>query len=235
MKFLKRFQTAILLTILVVFVLSFPAMYYGGYLQRRLDTAAEINDEKISYQHFSTVYNQVVNRKRDSKEELNPEALKRLKQEVMQSLVQEAVFFQEAGRYGFQVSDQELALNLASIPAFQKDGKFSASAYLNALQSYLRTSPEEFEESQRRQILISHLRAFIMQGIKITDREVDLEMAIRTVGRDPKKKYPPVDREEVRKQMAQEKGAHILNRWYQHLGSNVKLRVNLDEIEKRGG
>ena len=210
---------------------------FGLYIRSgasHFDTAAEINDEKISYQHFSTIYNQVVNRKRDNKEELSPEALKRLKQEVMQSLIQESVFYQEAQRYGFQVSDQELAQNLSSIPAFQKEGKFNVGSYVNMLQTVLRSSPQEFEETQRRQILISHLRAFIMQGIKITDKEVDLELVIRQAQQDPKKKNPPIDKEELRKQMAQEKGAHILNRWYQQLGSNVKLRVYLDEIEKRG-
>ena len=78
--------------------------------------------------------------------------LKHLKQEVVQSLIQEAVFHQEAERYGFQVSNEELARSLASVPAFQKDGKFSVQAYVNMLQSVLRTSPQEFEETQRRQI-----------------------------------------------------------------------------------
>ncbi len=209
-------------------------MYYGSYIQRNIDTAAEVNDEKISYNHFVTLYNQVVNRKRDNNETLSQDTLKQLKSDVVQSLVQEAVFAQEAKKYGFQVSDQELAQNLASVPAFQKDGKFSPQAYVSMLQSVIRSTPQEFEESQRRQILINHLRTFVMQGVKITDREVEMEMAIRQARMDPKKKNPPLDREKVRAEMANEKGAHITNRWYQHLGSNVKLKVHLDEIEKRG-
>ncbi len=207
---------------------------YMGSGASTLNTAAEINDEKISYSHFTTLYNQVVNRKRDNKEELTPETLKHLKQEVVQALIQEAVFFQESGKYGFQVSDQELAQNLASVPAFQKDGKFSAQAYVNMLQTVLRSNPQDFEESQRRQIAINHLRNFVMQGIKVTEREIDMEMAILQARQDPKKKSPPLNREDIRKSLSNEKGAQVMNRWYQQLGTNVKLKVYLDEIEKRG-
>ena len=236
MNWLRKHQRKILGMVIAGFVVS-TFVGFGLYLRSgasHFDTAAEINNEKISYQHFTTLYNQVVGRKRDNKEELSADALKHLKQEVIQSLIQEAVFYQEAERYGFRVSDQELAQNLASIPAFQKDGKFSVGAYVNMLQTVLRTSPQEFEETQRRQIVINHLRNFVMRGIKITDRELELEMALRQARQDPKKKNPPLDKEEIRKTMAQEKGAQILNRWYQQLGTNVKLKVYLDEIEKRG-
>lgn len=209
---------------------------FGLYItsgKTHFDTVAEVNDEKIPYQRFNALYNQAVTMKRNGKEDVTAETLKSTRQEVIQGLIQESVFFQEADRYGFQVSDQELAGSLASYPAFQKDGKFSGQAYVNMLQSVLKTSPKDFEEAQRRQIEIGHLRNFIMQGIKITDREVEMEIAIRQA-KDAGKKSPPIDKEALRKEMAQEKGAHLLNRWYQQLGTNVKFKVYLDESGRQG-
>ena len=41
------------------------------------------------------------------------------------------------------------------------------------------------------------------------------------------------DRNKFRQYVMQEKGAQILNRWYQQLGTNLKVKVHLDEIERR--
>ena len=235
MNWLRKHQRKILGFVIAGFLIS-TFVGFGLYItsgKSNMDTVAEVNDEKIPFQRFNALYNQAVTMKRNNKEDVTADTLKSMRQEVIQGLIQESVFFQEADRYGFQVSDQELAVNLASYPAFQKDGKFSGQAYVNMLQTVLQTSPKDFEEAQRRQIEINHLRSFIMQGIKITDRELEMEIALR-MARDAGKKTPPIDKEKLRQEMAQEKGAHILNRWYQQLGTNVKFKVFLDESGRQG-
>lgn len=239
MNWLRRHQRKILALVIFGFIVS-TFVGFGLYLRSgagNYDTAAEVNNEKIPYPRYMTLYNQLLSRKRDNKEELNADVIKATKQEVIQALIQETVFHQEAERYGFQVSDQELAQNLASVPAFQKDGKFNPQAYVSILQSVVKTSPKDFEESQRRQIVINHLRDFIMRGMKITDKEVEMELALRQAQagaqKDPKKR-PSLNRDDIRKDLGNEKGAHLLNRWYQQLGTNVKLKVYLDQMERNG-
>ena len=240
MNWLRKYKNTILIVLVSGFVLSTFVgfglyMTSGGGLS---EAVAEVNGEKIPYKSYTALYNQVVNNRRDKGEDLNPEALNQIKQEVVQSLIQQTVFTQEAKRYGIKVTDMELAQSLAGIPAFQKQGKFDAMAYMQALQYALHTTPEEFEETQRKQIAISRLRYFVLSGVKVTDRELDLEYQqalFSLTGKDKEKFLKDFgnNRDKFREQIRQEKAAQILNRWYQQLGTNLKIRVRLDEIESR--
>ena len=174
MDWLRKHKNVILIIVIAGFVVSM-FVGFGLYLTSgaaHLDTVAEVNDEEIPYRNFTTFYNQVVNRRRDSGEDLTPETLNSIKQEVLQGLIQEAVFFQEARRYGFDVTDQELAQSLAAIPAFQKDGRFNVQSYAQALQFGLRTTPEDFERTQRRQISISRLPCSSPTGDSVQEASI---------------------------------------------------------------
>lgn len=239
MDWLRKQKNRILLVVVAGFVIS-TFVGFGLYIGQGggKNTVAEVNDDKIPYSHFTSLYNRVVNNHRDKKEELTPEVLSQIKQDVMQSLIQESVFVQESKRYGIQVSDTELAGSLASIPAFQKDGKFDAQTYVQALHYGLHSTPEEFEETQRKQIAINRLRSFVLQGIKISDKELEMEFGqyIQTIqGKEREKEIKEFKEnpEKFREKVRQEKAAHVLNRWYQQLGTNLKVKVYLDEIENR--
>ncbi|MBI2118907.1 MAG: SurA N-terminal domain-containing protein [Elusimicrobia bacterium] len=240
MHWFRKHKNTILIIMIAGFVIS-TFVGFGFYLRSGAsltDTIAEVNREKIPLRRFSTFYNQVINSKRDRNEDLSPQVLNQIKQDVVQSLVQESVFYQEAKRYDIYVTDLELAQTLASVPSFQRDGKFDPKTYVEALNYGFKTTPKEFEESQRRQIAIGRLRAFILQGIKVTDRELEqeftyLSQTLPEKDRDKTledfKKNPEAFREKIR----QEKSAHILNRWYQQLGSNAKLKMHLESLENR--
>lgn len=236
MHWLRKYQNTILIGVVAAFLISM-FVGFGLYMRSgptRADSVVEVNDEKVPYRQYTAFYNRVVSARRDKGEDLSPETLQQVKQEILQSLIQEAVFHQEAEKYGLEVTDGELAQSLSGIPAFQKDGKFDIQAYAQALQYVLRTTPEDFEEAQRRQIAISRLRSLVMQSVKIGDKELDFEY--RTQPAAAKKTQDPVkEREQFRQKLLQEKGAHVLNRWYQQLGTNVKVKVHLDEIEKNAG
>ena len=241
MNWLRKHKNTILLVIMGGFLVS-TFVGFGLYLHsggNLTDAVAEVNGNKIPYRHYTTLYNQVVNNRRDKGETLTPTALNQVKQEVMQSLIQQAVFYQEAKRYGMNVTDSELAQSLASVPAFQKQGKFDPSAYVQALQFALRTTPEDFEETQRKQIAISRLRYFVLQGVKISNKEVEQEygQTLQVLKGEDRAKFLKEygDVEKFREKLRQEKSAQILNRWYQQLGTNLKIKVHLDEIEKRQG
>lgn len=240
MNWLRKHKNAILITVIAGFVIS-TFVGFGLYIRTgvtSMDTVAEVNNEKIPYRRYAALYVRVVNNRRDKGEDISPAALTQVKQEIIQGLIRESVFFQEAKRYGIEVTDGELAQSLASIPAFQKDGKFNVQTYAQALRYALNSSPEDFEENQRRQIAISRLNAFVMQGIKITDKELEQEYAQQFAEKSSKKgasKDPAQEKEELREKIRQEKGAQILNRWYQQLGTNLKVKVFLDQIEKRNG
>lgn len=235
MNWLRKHKNSILGVLLASFLLStFIAfgLYSGKDNQARTDVA-EVNGEKIPYRYYLSLYNRALNTRRDQGHQITPEMQAQLKQEVVQELIREQVFWQEAKRYGILVSDAELAQVLTTYPAFQKDGKFDPNIYGQALAYTLKTTPEEFEESQRKQIAIAKLRGMVMQGIKISNKELENEFAMRQKGltKDQLKEFGQ-DKEKFRQFVYQDKGAQLLNRWYTQLGTNLQVKVHLDEIEK---
>ncbi len=236
MNWLRRHKRSILAVILVSFVAS-TFIAFGLYEYSDSGASrdvAEVNDEKIPYGYYLSIYNRALNHRRDQGGTVTPEIAGQLKQEVVQELVRESVFFQEAKRYSIHVGDTELAQVLTNYPAFKKDGKFDPGVYAQALQYSLRTTPEEFEESQRKQIAIAKLRGIVMQSIKVSNKELELEFMMRrnSLSKDQLKEFTK-EPEKFRQYLMQEKGSQILNRWYQQLGTNLKVKVHLDEIEKK--
>lgn len=232
MNWLRKHKNAILIATVGGFIVSTFVGFglYVGFGGGALRSVAEVNAEKIPYSRYVTLYNRAVNDRRDKEAELTPEILNQLKQEVIQSLIQESVFYQQAEKYGIQVTDTELAQNIARVPAFQKEGKFDAQSYLQALRFGLRTTPQEFEETQRRQIAIDKLQFLIRQGIKISDKELQQEyLESKGSWKDFEKEM-----EEFQKNLLNEKSAQILSRWYQQLGRDLKVEVHLDKIERGG-
>jgi len=242
MNWLRKHKNVILIGTVSGFIISTFVGFglYMGFGPTGSGFVLEVNTEKIPYSRYTTLYNRVVGNRRDKGEELSPETLQQIKDEVIQSLVRESVFVQEAERYGIRVSDNELAQSLAQIPAFQKDGKFDIQTYAQALRFALRTTPEEFEESQRRQIIVARLQAFVSKRITITDKELERDYLMSkqiASGPVPPKLIKDFEENKVshRTKILQEKGAHILNRWYQQLGTNLQVKNHLPEIEQRGG
>lgn len=242
MNWLREHKNVILMIVIVGFVIS-TFIGFGLYMTAgagTVDNVLEVNEEKISYRHFLSLYDRVANNRRDKGEEMTPETLKRIKEEVIQSLVRDSVLYQESKKYGIEVTDMELANHLSSIQAFHKEGKFDPQTYVQTLHYALKTTPEEFEESQKRQIAISRLQYFISQGVKITSKE--LEQEYLSSKRLPSGIVPPdtmknfeKEKEQFHQKLLQEKSAHVLNRWYQQLSMNLRVKSNLEEIERRGG
>src|SRR6202035_1549024 len=94
--------------------------------------------------------------------------------ETIRDLVQSVVFKREVNHYGIQTPDQQVAISLTQIPAFQTNGKFNPQQYMDVIQSQLKTTPQEFEEEQRLSVGFFKLRWLIQSSIKVTDREMEL-------------------------------------------------------------
>jgi len=68
----------------------------------------------------------LTNLQNDKKTTITPELMAQKRQEVLQDLIQEEVFWQEAKKYGISVSDGEVAADVSRYPAFVKDGHSTA-------------------------------------------------------------------------------------------------------------
>lgn len=91
----------------------------------------------------------------------------RFRQMILDDMVQESAMRQHAKDAGYRASDATLRDFLTSIPAFQKDGKFSAESYRELLQRQ-KLQPERYESQVRESLVIDQLRNAIQETAFVT-------------------------------------------------------------------
>jgi peptidyl-prolyl cis-trans isomerase D len=95
-----------------------------------------------------------------------------LQEKILDGLIDKLLIIQEAKRLGLPVSDEELRDAIESTPAFQENGQFDNRKYQWVLRSNHMT-PEEFEQGQRENLLISKAVSLIkLNEGKVSDDEV---------------------------------------------------------------
>lgn len=136
-------------------------------------TVATVDGKPIEYMEFSRTYqNLMENVRRQFGENLNEEMIKalNLKEQAVNQLVDRRIILNAADKMGFKVTDEELALSISDIPAFQSDGGFDTQVYQQVL-SRLGLTPEAFEVSQREDLLIQKVNDFIARTVNVSDEE----------------------------------------------------------------
>ncbi len=139
----------------------------GGY-------AVRVNNSEISYDEYQTVYSNIYSLYQNVyRDQFTPAMEKQLglRSQAINSLVDQALLVQEADRMNLKVSNQELVDSIAAIPAFQDNGVFNKSRYLQVL-AYQRLTPEDFEASQKQQLLAGKVRDALHKNVTVSDAEV---------------------------------------------------------------
>ena len=234
MTFLRKHQRTIF-AITIGGFLSGTFIGFGGYFfggnRTGNDPVVVINGVKIPYNTYSQVFSRMIDQARSNPEqpELTPEFMAHKKQEALQDVIQEEVFWQEANKYGIAISDKELAADIQHYPAFQKDGVFDQRTYYQVLGQMLRTTPRKFEEVRRRQIAAYKLRHLIASSIAVSEYELRMEYARANKGDMSAFMEKRADFSE---KLRQEKVSYVFNEWFKALNQHIKIDVKLDEFEK---
>jgi peptidyl-prolyl cis-trans isomerase D len=138
-----------------------------------LNYAAKVNGTKIStdeytksYYRLRGIYEQIYGRS------LSPEMEKQMaiKKQALDNLVENVLVLHEAKKMGLDVSKDEVASAVAAVPAFQKDGVFDFQQYLQVLKSN-RITPQDFEGSQKEELLAKKARKSIQDKATVSDAE----------------------------------------------------------------
>ncbi len=158
--------------IILVFVSwGVGVMVRGG---SHVNVAAMVNGEPITAQDYARalesmqrVYQQIY------RENYTPQvaAQLNLRQRAIDELVDDALLRQEAHRLGLQVTDDEVRDAILNVPNFRSGDRFDRTRYLAALRAN-RTSPADFEESQRQSLLIMKLENLVTDGTTVSEREI---------------------------------------------------------------
>lgn len=146
--------------------------------------AAKVDGERISSDSVRRAWqqrqSQLMQMMRD---ELPPDIVKSQQAALLDQFVQESLLKQRAERFGYRVTDQELARRVMEIPAFQVDGKFSKDRY-NAMVRNSGLSETGFEQELQSGLLIDQLRNAVVESAFVTPHELDRRYAMERQERE---------------------------------------------------
>lgn len=145
-----------------------------GFLPSAHDTVIKVNGAKLSQAQFDRFYFQLSRRSDPN----TPQDRAQMNQQALQELIRQEVFYQEAKKYGLDTTDQELQMELASIPNFQKEGRFDGATYVQAIRQMFGMSPHEFEKGHKKDLVGRKLNQLIMTTVHISDSSLKEAMDI---------------------------------------------------------
>src|SRR5512139_971705 len=162
--------------ILILVAVTFIS--WGGYSlirEKKLTYAAKVNGVEIQMKDYSDAYQGMIKQYRDALGSSFSEKMiddLGLKGKVLEDLVSKVLILQEGARMGLNVQDEELRRNIESIPSFQINGQFDPRIYERFLRLN-RMSPEQFEQMQRENLLITKAVSLVrLNGGKVSEEEV---------------------------------------------------------------
>ncbi|MDY7032753.1 MAG: SurA N-terminal domain-containing protein [Thermodesulfobacteriota bacterium] len=164
------FIQVILFAVIIVFVF----WGVGSFRESRSSRIATVNDYVITVSEYRQTYESLLKRYRDIYKDAFSENLISklgLKEMALEGLIERALLLQEAEALQLDVTEHELRESIMNYPAFQKDGTFDNSRYMWLLRQH-RMAPEEFEESQKRGLMIRKVENVIRDSAKVSDKEV---------------------------------------------------------------
>jgi len=160
----------LLAIIIIVFI-----FYFGSMTGRqKAEAIATVDGRIITYMEYEKEYRGLVdmyNRRFGGR--MTEEMMKglNLKEQAFNKLIYQAVLMKKAQDLKIMVTDDEIRTYISLIPAFQRDGAFDSRLYQQMLR-YNKITPEDFENDQRKSLLIMKVEDLIQDGIHVSDQEV---------------------------------------------------------------
>jgi peptidyl-prolyl cis-trans isomerase D len=161
--------------ILILVAVTFIS--WGGYSyfrEKKVTYAAKVNGVTIGEREYYDAFQDAIKQYREA---LGPSFSEKmieelhLKDKILDNLIAKILILQEAKRMGLSIPDEELREAIESAPAFQVNGQFDRRSYERFLR-LSRMTPEQFEQSQREDLLLSKAVSVIkMNSGKVSDEE----------------------------------------------------------------
>jgi len=227
--FLRRHQKSIFAATLTIF---FGGMFgFGGYWFERRDLqgiVARVGATKITY---ATLLNQVQlyeEQARQRGKELTPEQETQLKSEILQSMMVDEMLALKADELGIAVTDEELARDIRSVPAFRRSGQFDQDVYIMTIHERFHMTPQEFEEERRKSLKAGKLKDLFLRASKIAPAELRETYAAANKG---SLKNFDKEKGEFLYQLEQQRALALLNRCLQQMQATVEIQNLLGKVE----
>ncbi len=175
----KKKESFIIKAVFVVIVLSFIGTIFLVWgkgeegLGRSSGYVAKVDRTTITYDAYQNAYQNMVDTYRQIfGGNFTPELEKQLnlRQAVLDRLIDSALTLKAAKGMDISVSKEEISNAIAAIPAFQQNGAFDFGLYQQTLKVN-RITPEAFEDSKKRELLLDKTRKAVMAKAVISDDE----------------------------------------------------------------
>jgi len=185
----------------------------------KVEILAEVGKYKITAEEYWKTYDRIYRFYREIyKDKFDEEMEKKmnLKENVLNSMINERVLLTAAQKTGITVGDEELQDAIAREPAFMKNGAFDKEIYLNRLRLN-RITPEEFERSQRRELILSKMRRIIELSVDVPDN-TDFQPSQGSSNEQASKMIHQAKLNDLREK--------ALNSYIEGLKKEIKIKVN---------
>jgi peptidyl-prolyl cis-trans isomerase D len=140
----------------------------------KLNALITVGREKISAETYFNALRGRIDALKAEYKEINRSFIEQLNipQQVLEQLVEQALLLDLAKTLRLRASDEEVRARVMALPGLQQDGKFVGyEAYRRALQ-YNRIKIGEFEDSLRKEIILSKTIQLLTAGLAVTPEEV---------------------------------------------------------------
>lgn len=180
-----RDRTSGLVAGFIVAIIAIPFAFWGvdSFVGGGGDpVVAEVGDQKIRDSQFRRAYEQRYQQYLSLLgDNFRPEQFDqaRFRQRVLEDMTQESMMRQYAQDSGFHANDAVLFETISSIPAFQRDGKFSTEAYREVLSQQGYTA-DRFEAQLRESIEIDQLRGMVIETAYVTPAQASQAYRLNT-------------------------------------------------------
>lgn len=223
-KFFRRHRT-VLMVALAACIGGLTLFGLGGnlFVSSPQDAIFSVNGKKVTEAQFDRLYRQIVRQRPD----LSTTQQQQVLGETLNELIRQEVFYQEAKKYGIQVTDQELQMQLASVPAFQKDGKFDYGTYLQALGRLVGTSPMDFEADRKKELAARKMNALIASAVHVPNTIVEPELAKRMAEEKDRTKRKELQEnpDSVREELRDKDLNLVFSDWLTKLNAGLRVEI----------
>jgi hypothetical protein len=183
-----------------------------------VEVVAEVGKYKITTEEYWKTYDKIYRFYREIyKDKFDEETEKKmkLKESVLDSMINERVLLMAAQKAGITASDEELQESIAREPAFMKNNVFSKEIYLNRLRLG-RITPEAFESMKRQELTITKMKQLIEVSVDATDIDAQLP---QTSGNEQAEKM-------LLQAIVSDKKEKALKSYVEGLKKNTRIKVN---------
>ncbi len=224
--FLIKYKKAILIITLAFFIGSIGYIGLDSYRRGSFSSnVAMVGSQPITYRDLYKAADAQARVLRNNGVDVDEEMTRYLNQQVLSALISEEVLVQAAKRFGLNVADYELALEIHSSPAFNQNGQFNKNAYEYALRHQLGVTPRQFEEQIRRSKLADRFRMALYSFYKLTPEEVRFSYQIQNGGMDGFEE----NKKDFERQLFETKMETAQQAFFDDFNNRVEIKTYLNE------